>query len=83
MSTLSTALSEASTAELVDLVLEGRVEIGRLRVMVEALRDSDPCEFDHHGYCQAHGWMTTDKPCPHGLAAEMFNNKHGDSDDSR
>ena len=38
--------------------------------LVRDLRDPSPCNhFDHHGYCQTHGWMQTDPPCPHARAA--------------
>lgn len=33
--------------------------------------DPDPCFFDHHGYCQAHGWFDTDPGCPHGRAKAL------------
>ena len=39
---------------------------GLVIVLVETLTavvDDDPCEFDHHGYCQTHGWMYAE-PCP-------------------
>lgn len=36
------------------------------------LTDPDPCWFDHHGYCQAHGWMATDRRCPHARAKELL-----------
>ncbi|WP_406145640.1 hypothetical protein [Streptomyces anulatus] len=43
--------------------------------LVEALVadfiDPDPCHFDHHGYCQAHGWFATDPGCPHGRAKAL------------
>jgi hypothetical protein len=26
-----------------------------------AQNGEDPCRFDHHGYCQAHGWMSTEE----------------------
>ena len=31
--------------------------------LLEDLEDPDPCEFDHHGNCQAHWWVG-DRPCP-------------------
>ena len=37
--------------------------ISLLREMV----DPDDCQYDHHGYCQTHGW-TADTPCPHSRA---------------
>jgi hypothetical protein len=37
--------------------------------LIRDLADPDPCWFDHHGYCQAHGWMATDPRCPHARAA--------------
>jgi len=44
--------------------------------LVRDLMDSHPCDhFDHHGYCQTHGWMQTDPPCPHGRAAKLMKGK--------
>jgi len=44
--------------------------------LVRDLMDSHPCDhFDHHGYCQTHGWMQTDPPCPHGRAAKLMEGK--------
>lgn len=40
--------------------------------LVKDLADPDPCYFDHHGYCQAHGWFATDPACPHGRAQKLF-----------
>lgn len=37
--------------------------LGRLdeaRTLLEQFVDTDPCQYDHHGYCQAHG---VSKPC--------------------
>jgi hypothetical protein len=40
--------------------------------LIDDLRDPDPCYFDHHGYCQAHGWTATEPRCPHARAAEIL-----------
>ena len=45
-----------------NVVLEG---------LVTDLVDSDPCHLDHHGYCQAHGWMKIEPACPHSRAKQM------------
>lgn len=37
------------------------------------LTDPNPCWYDHHGYCQEHGWMTTDPPCAQKRAKEWLN----------
>jgi hypothetical protein len=29
----------------------------RLRELLDDLYDDSPCSFDHHGYCQEHGWL--------------------------
>lgn len=42
-----------------------------LRELLADLTDPDECWFDHHGYCQAHGWMQTDPPCPHARAKQL------------
>ncbi len=41
----------------------------QLAELVDALRDTTgECDFDHHGYCQAHMWFAVDKRCPHPRA---------------
>lgn len=35
------------------------------------LTDPDDCWYDHHGYCQAHGWTDTDPACPHRRAKDV------------
>lgn len=34
--------------------------------------DGEPCWFDHHGYCQAHGWLTNEDRCPHARGREFL-----------
>ncbi|MGW9399383.1 hypothetical protein [Streptomyces sp. NPDC055642] len=51
---------------------QARAENADLMQLVDDLRDPDPCWYDHHGYCQAHGWMETDPRCPDARAAELF-----------
>ena len=46
-------------AALTDVI----VERNRLLKLVAELIDPDPCEYDHHGYCQAHSLQ--ERPCPH------------------
>lgn len=33
--------------------------------------EDDDCYFDHHGYCQAHGWFEIDPRCPHARVKEL------------
>ncbi|MGQ4393741.1 hypothetical protein ACN6K5_003527 [Streptomyces violaceoruber] len=44
--------------------------------LLELLRDfldPDPCSFDHHGYCQAHGYLGGEPmSCPHGRAKKLL-----------
>jgi len=40
-------------------------EIDRLRTLVLDLYEDSLCTFDHHGYCQEHGWFETEPACPH------------------
>jgi hypothetical protein len=35
------------------------------------LVDPDDCWFDHHGYCQAHGWLE-EGVCPHKRAKDWL-----------
>lgn len=42
-----------------------RLEADRLRALVLDLYQANPCGYDHHGYCQEHGWFETEPACPH------------------
>lgn len=46
-----------------------RIEI---RTILEDLVDRDECSYDHHGYCQAHGWFEVDPICPHARAKTLL-----------
>ncbi|MFJ5294487.1 hypothetical protein [Streptomyces sp. NPDC088348] len=45
--------------------------IEELQQLVADFIDPDPCEFDHHGYCQAHYWSAIEPACPHGRAKKL------------
>ena len=48
-------------------------EVKRLLELICDLSDGEECEFDHHGGCQAHGYLSL-KPgerCPMGEANEI------------
>jgi len=50
--------------------------LSKVKEMVGALNDlvdDELCEFDHHGYCQTHGWAGS--PCPHRRGREILNGK--------
>lgn len=34
--------------------------------------EDQPCRYDHHGYCQEHGWFETDPPCAIKRAREIW-----------
>lgn len=46
--------------------------------LIEDLTDDELCWFDHHGYCQAHGWMATDPECPDARAQKLL--RRGETD---
>jgi len=41
-----------------------------LKILLD-LREDEPCRFDHHGNCQAHGWFGIDK-CPQARIVELM-----------
>jgi len=49
----------------------GRADLLRL---VRDLLDSDDCWFDHHGGCQAHGYLSLEpgEQCPHAEAKALL-----------
>lgn len=67
--TYANARFVAHTREDLPFLLE---RVAELETLVKDLTDPDPCHFDHHGYCQAHGWFATDPACPHGRAQNLF-----------
>lgn len=44
-------------------------EVTALRLALDALVDDEPCEFDHHGYCQAH---SLGKPCSNAVGKALL-----------
>lgn len=50
------------------------VEGVNLLQLLEDLRDPDECSFDHHGGCQAHGYLSLEhgERCPQSLLAELI-----------
>lgn len=56
---------------LVARVRELEEENQKLRALVGDLADDGTCWYDHHGYCQEHGWFATDPQCPHARARQI------------
>lgn len=56
---------------LVARVRELEEENQKLRALVADLADDGTCWYDHHGYCQEHGWFATDPKCPHARARQI------------
>src|SRR5262249_49216762 len=51
---------------------QGRAE--RLEALMSCFVDPDPCRFDHHGGCQAHGFLSLDpgQKCPQAELNELL-----------
>ncbi len=49
-------------------------EVERLTALIRDLADPDPCWFDHHGGCQAHGYLSLEpgERCPHAEAKDLL-----------
>lgn len=45
--------------------------------IIRDLVDPDACWYDHHGYCQAHGWTDTEPICPHARAKDFLRAQPG------
>lgn len=50
---------------------------GEVTALIAALTDPEDCHFDHHGGCQAHGYLDLKigELCPH-LAAKAWAHNH-------
>ena len=66
-------LLSKSLLAILDTPADARV--AEWRGLVEDFLDPDPCSYDHHGYCQAHGWFETEPPCPHKRARALLERK--------
>ena len=74
------ALSKVGVPEVHAYYLSGRLSAAlevaegaqSLLSLLADLTDADPCRFDHHGYCQAHSWMSAQPSCPHGRAKAIL-----------
>lgn len=51
------------------------------RELLEALTGDDECWFDHHGACQAHGFLSLQpgERCPHAEARDLLHQTIGNS----
>lgn len=54
------------------IVVATELAVKQLLRLIDDLRDVTECWHDHHGYCQAHGWMATVPTCPHARAAALL-----------
>lgn len=47
--------------------------LAELRELIVDLADGEPCDFDHHGGCQSHGYidLEPDQQCPQGKANRL------------
>ncbi|MCP2162679.1 hypothetical protein [Williamsia serinedens] len=62
------AVAEERARELEATVQRVGAERDEARSLIGDLYDESECWYDHHGYCQAHGWTDTSL-CPHRRAA--------------
>lgn len=66
--------TQHARTDVPDLVARAREleeENQKLRALVDDLADDGTCWYDHHGYCQEHGWFATDPRCPHARARDI------------
>lgn len=43
-----------------------------LEQILRDLHEGTPCATDHHGHCQAHGWLQSNRPCPQRRIEEIL-----------
>jgi hypothetical protein len=64
-------LREARECEWQSLA-DYQAKLKTIQALLRELTDPDPCSFDHHGYCQAHGYFETEPKCPHARAKDLI-----------
>lgn len=80
------AQCDRETAEVVDAILpavmavrdadlaQAQQRAEKAEALLRDLADPDPCVHDHHGGCQAHGYLSLEpgERCPHAEAKELL-----------
>lgn len=46
--------------------------LNEAKKIISDLTDSENCSFDHNGFCQSHGCMSSKNICPHQKAKEFL-----------
>ena len=67
-------LEDGINAEQAEAEVGAKAERDKLAALVRDLTDDEPCWLDHHGGCQAHGYLSL-KPgerCPQAEAKELL-----------
>jgi hypothetical protein len=72
---LDDALDAADRITGVAFVFQPPKAAEEMRRLLNELVDPDPCWFDHHGACQAHGLQN---PCPHEQAKKLLSEQNTD-----
>lgn len=56
--------------------IQAAVQKERLKAseIIEQFVDDETCDYDHHGYCQTHGWMDESK-CINQVANDYLTTK--------
>ena len=60
--------------KMADEIIKLRQQTSVLRELLIELTDVDDCQYDHHGYCQAHSLHTA--PCPHSRSKTFIKETH-------
>lgn len=55
----------------IDELARARAKTNEAVNLLRRVASTEPCELDHHGYCQSHGWLCS-APCPQGVAKEFL-----------
>ena len=52
-------------------IAELEAQLAEARGILAQMADPDDCHYDHHGFCQAHGWLYNEQ-CPHSRAKHFL-----------
>ena len=66
--------TDAEAIARATLAIVERERVAPLLNLLRDLTDRDECWFDHHGGCQAHGYISLEpgEKCPHAEAKEIL-----------
>lgn len=65
------SMCETGAGHMAVMLRNAKRRAEKMEAVLRDLIDDEPCRFDHHGYCQTHGWLQPGR-CPVARARDLL-----------